>query len=51
MIETCQQCNGDGFEYEWDADEQRSIKEPCTACNGTGEVETEEEIISETIYP
>jgi DnaJ-class molecular chaperone len=44
MIETCQQCNGEGFEYEWDADEQRSIKEPCTACNGTGEVETEEEM-------
>lgn len=42
QTETCQQCNGKGFEYEWDADEQRSVKEACTACNGTGEVQDEE---------
>jgi DnaJ-class molecular chaperone len=45
MIETCQQCNGEGFEYEWDAHEQRSIKQRCSAYDGTGEIETDEEII------
>lgn len=33
----CEDCDGNGYQIEWDSDEQRNVKERCTACEGTGE--------------
>lgn len=36
MDEICSQCNGTGFDYDFDSDERHSYKVECSHCDGDG---------------
>jgi hypothetical protein len=36
MEQTCSQCDGTGFDYDFDHDERHSYKTECSHCDGDG---------------